>query len=220
VTERHPSLASILLPGLRFIDLNERRTTDQAELSDVSDADLCVLDLEMSGPNPQVHEILDIGAVRVALEEGLPEEASFGTRVRPKHIGTADQGALKVVGYSPRAWRDALSLEEAMEELVEFGRGAILAGWGIRLDLAFLLEALERTGLDWPFEPIVLDVQDVARAVLDSEEHGIDSWNLGRVADRLGIGRLGEHGALADAYATYDVLSRLVDLAREGAPHA
>ncbi len=214
------TLASILLPGLRLIDLNERQATEQAALSDIGDADLCVLDLEMSGPNPQVHEILDIGAVRVALEEGLPEEASFGTRVRPKHIGTADQGALKVVGYSPRAWRDALSLEEAMEELVEFGSGAILAGWGIRLDLAFLLEALERTGLDWPFEPVVLDVQDVARAILNSEEHGIDSWNLGRVADRLGIGRLGEHGALADAYATYDVLSKLVELAREGARNA
>jgi DNA polymerase III epsilon subunit-like protein len=32
------------------------------------------------------------------------------------------------------------------------------------------------------------------------------------VADRLGIGRMGEHGALADAFATYDVLCKLVDL--------
>ncbi|WBL36473.1 hypothetical protein O0235_02580 [Tepidiforma flava] len=39
----------------------------------------------------------------------------------------------------------------------------------------------------------------------------MDRFNLGHVADRLGIGRMGEHGALADAYATYDVLVKLVE---------
>ena len=39
----------------------------------------------------------------------------------------------------------------------------------------------------------------------------VDRFNLGHVADRLGIGRMGEHGALADAYATYDVLLKLME---------
>ncbi len=204
-------LAAILAPGLRWVDANTRQADRPAPPEALEGKELCILDLEMSGPDPQVHEILDIGAVRVFLEEGLPEEASFGTKVRPKHIGTANQASLRIVGYSPKAWRDAVSLEDAVAELVEFGAGAVLAGWGIRLDLAFLFEALERTGYEWPFADVVLDVQPVAQAVLD--EGTVDSWNLGHVADRLGIGRLGEHGALADAYAAYDVLAKLVELA-------
>ena len=35
------------------------------------------------------------------------------------------------------------------------------------------------------------------------------------LSDRLGIGRLGEHGALADAYATYDVLVKLLERAEK-----
>ncbi|GBD23699.1 DNA polymerase III PolC-type [bacterium HR29] len=204
-------LAAILAPGLRWVDANTRQADRPAPPEALEGRELCILDLEMSGPDPQVHEILDIGAVRVSLEEGLPEEASFGTKVRPKHIGTANQASLRIVGYSPKAWRDAVSLEDAVAELVEFGAGAVLAGWGIRLDLAFLFEALERTGYEWPFADVVLDVQPVAQAVL--KDGTVDSWNLGHVADRLGIGRLGEHGALADAYAAYDVLAKLVELA-------
>lgn len=207
-------LAAILAPGLRLVDLESRRADAPASPEALAGRELCILDLEMSGPDPQVHEILDIGAVRVSLEEGLPEEASFGTRVRPKHIGTANQASLRVVGYSPKAWRDAVPLEEAIAELVEFAAGTVLAGWGIRLDLAFLCEALERTGYEWPFAEVVLDVQPVAQALL--RDGTVDSWNLGHVADRLGIGRLGEHGALADAYAAYDVLAKLVSLEGSG----
>ena len=56
-----------------------------------------------------------------------------------------------------------------------------------------------------------LDVQPIARSILN--EGHVDRFNLGHVADRLGIGRMGEHGALADAYATYDVLLKLVERA-------
>lgn len=204
-------LPALLAPGLQWVDASARRAEGQAPPEALVGKELCIVDLEMSGPDPQLHEILDVGAVRVALEEGLPEEASFATKVRPKHIGTANQGSLRVVGYSPRAWRDAVSLEDAMADLVEFAAGTVLAGWGIRLDLAFLFEALERTGHEWPFADVVLDIQPVAQAVL--RDGTVDGWNLGHVADRLGIGRLGEHGALADAYAAYDVLARLLELA-------
>lgn len=208
-------LAAILTPGLRSVDVQARQAEGAAPPEALEGKELCILDLEMSGSDPRVHEILDIGAVRVSLEEGLPEEASFGTKVRPKHIGTANPAALRVVGYSPKAWRDAVPLEDAIAELVEFGAGTVLAGWGIRMDLAFLFEALERTGYEWPFADVVLDIQPVAQAVL--AEGTVDSWNLGHVADRLGIGRLGEHGALADAYAAYDVLAKLLELAQSAA---
>jgi DNA polymerase III epsilon subunit-like protein len=132
--------------------------------------------------------------------------------VRPKHIGNAIPGALKVVGYTPKAWKDSMELEAAIERFSELGREAVITGWGIGQDMAFLVEAMRRVGRPWPFAPVALDVQPIARHLLRDGGH-VDRFNLGHVADRLGIGRMGEHGALADAYATYDVLVKLVERA-------
>ena len=95
-----------------------------------------------------------------------------------------------------------------MERLAADGRGAIFAGWGFGQDLAFITESLRRTDTEWPFSSVVLDIQTVARRVLQGDAD-IDRFNLGYVADRLGIGRMGEHGALPDAYATFDILVEL-----------
>jgi DNA polymerase III alpha subunit (gram-positive type) len=168
---------------------------------------LLVMDLEMSGPRPRTHEVLDIGGIRAEISDGVPEAGSFGSRILPLHIGTADRGALKVVGYSSKAWKDALPFERAFEEFTKLGTGAVVAGWGIGHDMAFLSESYRRLGMDWPFAPVAVDIQFVARKILTKAD--VDRFNLGHVADRLGIGRMGEHGALADAYATYDVLVEL-----------
>jgi len=200
-------LIELLTPGLRQID--DQSLVPAANGTELERAQtLAVIDFEMSGPKPRMHELLDAGIVVCDLAGALPERASWGERIRPKHIGNAVPGALKVVGYSPKAWKQAITLEEAMAKLVELGRDSVITGWGIGQDIAFLLESLRRTETAWPFADVVLDIQPIARTLLGTE---VDRLNLGHVADRLGIGRLGEHGALADAYATYDVLVKLVE---------
>ncbi|MFN0148762.1 MAG: exonuclease domain-containing protein [Dehalococcoidia bacterium] len=208
------SLLAALQPGLSQLSPEGKRLPEPVDVA-VFDghAALIVIDLEMSGPNPQTHEVLELGGVRATLAPALPEEASWGAKVKPLHIGNAVPGALKVVGYNPKAWKQAIDLDEAMAKLVELGRGAIISGWGIGQDLTFLFETIRRTGGgDWPFAPFVLDVQPIARKLL-AGTGSVDRFNLGHVADRLGIGRMGEHSALADAYATYDVLVKLVERA-------
>ena len=203
------ALLQTLMPAVRKLTADGRLTPELAEALD-GHVSLFVIDLEMSGSNAQTHEVLDIGGVLAALSEGLPERESWGARVRPKHIGNGELGALKVVGYSPKAWKAAIELDAAMDRMAELGRDAILTGWGIGQDMAFIVESLKRLGRPWPFAPVALDVQTIARSVLNGTGD-VDRFNLGHVADRLGIGRLGEHGALADAYATYDVLLKLLE---------
>jgi DNA polymerase III alpha subunit (gram-positive type) len=172
---------------------------------------LFIADFEMSGPNPVVHEVLDVGWVIVDPGAALAEISSWGSRVKPRRIGNAEIGALKVVGYSPKAWREAVELEATVAKLIEEGSGAAFVGWGFNQDLAFVNELLRAAGSAWPFAPVAIDVQRIARQLLSRGET-VDRFNLGHVADRLGIGRLGEHGALADAYATFDVLVELAKL--------
>lgn len=205
-------LARVLAAGLRTLDNDGRLTAEAAEPAALDGLTaLLVVDLEMSGPNPQMHEVLDLGGVRTQLAPGLAEEEAYGARVRPRHIGNAVPGALKVVGYSPKAWKAAVELDEAFTRLEEIGRDSVVTGWGIGQDIAFLAESFRRLNRPWPFAPVALDVQPIARGLLPDGH--VDRFNLGHVADRLGIGRMGEHGALADAYATYDVLVKLVERA-------
>jgi DNA polymerase-3 subunit epsilon len=204
-------LFAALAPGLRCLAEDGHPITDPAgpELLDGLSS-LFVVDLEMSGSNAQSHEVLDLGGVRCALAPGLAEEEAWGARVRPKHIGNAIPAALKVVGYSSKAWKTAIELDAAFERFSELGRGAVITGWGISQDMAFMVESYRRLSQPWPFALIALDVQPIARKLLGGGGE-VDRYNLGHVADRLGIGRMGEHGALADAYATYDVLVKLLE---------
>jgi DNA polymerase III alpha subunit (gram-positive type) len=206
-------LLDLLKLGLRRLEPDGRLSSEAGDAGDLGGAaSLFVVDLEMSGPNVQMHEVLDLAGIRVALAPKFPEEEAWGGRVRPKHIGNAVPGALKVVGYSSKEWRTALELEEAVEKFSTTGRDAVVTGWGIGQDMAFLAETYRRLQQPWPFAMVALDVQPVARHLLKAGGQ-VDRFNLGHVADRLGIGRMGEHGALADAYATYDVLLKLVEQA-------
>jgi DNA polymerase III epsilon subunit-like protein len=210
------SQLSALATGLRHLEEGGRLTTEAAPASSLHGlSSLFVVDLEMSGSNPLQHEVLDVGGVRAALSAALPEEEAWGARVRPRHIGNAIPAALKVVGYSSKAWKDAINVEEALERFAEVGREAIITGWGIGQDMAFLVESFRRLDRPWPFATVAVDVQHIARRLLRGSGD-VDRFNLGHVADRLGIGRMGEHGALADAYATYDVLVKLLERAGDG----
>jgi DNA polymerase III alpha subunit (gram-positive type) len=206
------NLIELLARGLRRLDGDGRLLADAGAIEDFEGVtSLFVVDLEMSGPNAQMHEVLDLAGVRAQLSGKLPEEEAWGARVKPKHIGNAVPAALKVVGYSPKEWKTALDLEEALEKFSAAGKGAVVTGWGIGQDMAFLVETFRRLQRSWPFAPVALDVQPIARTLLKGGGQ-VDRFNLGHVADRLGIGRMGEHGALADAYATYDVLVKLLEL--------
>ena len=208
------AVEAFLQPGWRALAADGALLPRGEEHDGSVGARLLVVDLEMSGPSPREHEVIDIGGVLAPVARGFPEQGAWGSRVRPLHIGTANPGALKVTGYSSRKWRDAVPLEEAFERVVELGRGATIAGWGIGSDMAFLAESARRTGTPWPFADVAIDVQLIARRLLSRSD--VDRFNLGHVADRLGIGRLGEHTALADAYATYDVLVKLAERAGLG----
>jgi len=202
-------LRELLSRGLRRLEPDGKLTVEPTAADDLrATRHLFVVDLEMSGSNAQLHEVLDVGGVLTPLAPGLPEQGAWGARVKPKHIGNGEPGALKVVGYSPKGWKDALDLERAFEKFSDLGRDAVITGWGISQDMAFLVESFRRLGQPWPFATLALDVQPIARTILNDGR--VDRFNLGHVADRLGIGRMGEHGALADAYATYDVLVKLI----------
>lgn len=102
--------------------------------------DLLMFDLETSGLDPRVHEILEIGAVR--LTDDLRQKGEFVCKVQPLNIAAAMPEALAVNGYTAEQWRDAVPIRQALEQFVNFGDGAMLAGYNLAFDWEFLHAAL------------------------------------------------------------------------------
>jgi DNA polymerase III epsilon subunit-like protein len=62
---------------------------------------LAFIDLETTGMDPLKHEIIEIGCLLAKLDDKgqYVELESFELKVKPEHIETAEQEALRVNGY-------------------------------------------------------------------------------------------------------------------------
>jgi len=172
---------------------------------DVRSAPISFIDLEMTGLEGSKHEIVEIGLVKVSQPE-LEIIEKWEAKVRPEHPENADPEALKISGYDPEKWKDAVSLEEMMRILSEKAKGTILAGWNISCDYAFLDAAITRTGISLELHRRVLDVNSYAAAKLGYQ---FGASGLSSTAKSLGISLEGHHTALPDAMACYEVYKKV-----------
>ena len=161
-----------------------------------------VVDLETTGTNPRLHEITEIGAVRV---RGGVVEAELSTFVAVH--GPLPPSISALTGIHPADLVGAPSLGEAMATFLEFSRGAVLVAHNARFDLGFLRAAAAATGRTWP-EPQTLCTLALSRRVLHPGE--TRGHRLGELAAHLGARTEPTHRALADARATVDVLHALI----------
>lgn len=172
---------------------------------DTRKAPIVFIDLEMTGLEAHKHEIVEIGIVKVTYPE-LEIIDTWEAKVRPEHLETQDPEALRISGYDPEKWKDAISLREMMTTLSEKAKGAILAGFVPFADYAFLDTAVSVTGIQLEFHRRTLDVHSWAVALLGYE------WNdsgLSSMCQKLGIKLENHHTAMADAMATYELYKKV-----------
>src|ERR1035441_1042254 len=93
---------------------------------DFIDRSLVIVDLETTGLDPLVHEVIDIGAVRVD-QASLDIEATFSAKIAPAHIELANPIALQVNGYTPEGWRHAVDPRNGWLSFFAFGRQGVFA---------------------------------------------------------------------------------------------
>jgi DNA polymerase III epsilon subunit-like protein len=162
------------------------------------------LDLETTGLNPGIHEITEIGAVLVSQPDWQIIK-SFEAKTLPQHIETASPEALQIGHYDAAVWaRDGRPLKDALQELGEIGRGAILAGFNVTFDWAFLQAAFNQEGLDDPFYYHRYDVMSAAFSML-YDQPDFSKFSLRECCQFFGVTNRKAHTAYGDALATYEV---------------
>jgi len=196
--------------GLRVADLvgpaaTRREDPFAAAVDGAARGPLVVLDVETTGLDPELDEVIEVGAVRL---EGGRETATYHALVRPTRAvgesvhthGLTDE----LLAREGRPARDVLA------ELASFVGAAPAVGHNVEFDAAFLEANAARAGAALRL-PARIDTLVLSRRFLD-----LPRYDLATVLTHLG-GTMGTaHRALDDARAAAEVLRRLAPAVAAG----
>jgi DNA polymerase III subunit epsilon len=173
---------------------------------------LAFIDVETTGIDASRHEIIEIAAIITRMKDGvLTIVDQLDLKIIPKRIEDADPAALRINGYNDADWLFAVSLEEAMKSFAEKTAGAVFVAHNATFDWSFVDAAFKATGVENKLYFQKLDTLSLAFAVLHNADD-MSKLSLRVLCERYGIENLKAHSAYADAYATYEVFKKLLNL--------
>lgn len=154
---------------------------------------LVFLDLETTGTNPEINEIIEIGAVKLDSDK----ELLFQSLVKPR--GEVPYYITRLTGINSHELVNASSFNQIRHELAEFLGDAILIGHNLSFDLGFLAAAGLR------LENPTYDTLEIARLLFPA----LPEYSLSFLSTNLEVEHLPSHRALDDAMATLQVFNKL-----------
>ncbi len=177
------------------------------------------LNIKTSGPDPEKHGILSIGAVdseRTGKESYIYQVPRFEREkeIVPEYLEIADFKEHELRDPSKPHIRHALKL---FSELAETAKETNLAGQNTRLNAEFLKRAMEEYAMPWPFNKDYIDLLTTAINTYRAEnikipmrEKRID-LTFDMILWSVGLERsIGFHHSLEDANLEAEAYSRLV----------
>lgn len=173
---------------------------------------LAFVDIETTGLSTDTAEIVEIGVVLTKLKDGvLTIIDTLDIKIHPTHIETADPAALRINGYNEADWLFAVSLEDAMKTFAEKTEGAVFIAHNVLFDYKFIETALSQTETENKLYFQKLDTLSIAFGVLHNNDD-IGKLSLRALCEKFEIQNAKAHSAFADAYATYEVFKKLLNL--------
>lgn len=171
---------------------------------------IAVTDLEMTGLDPSIHEIIEIGLL-VVRQPSFEIIDTLNIKVKPEHPETASAEALAVTGYTSDGWKDALPLKEALELYAQKTVGGIFCAQTINNDWAFLSQGFRTTGVQHSMDYHMIDIPSIAWEKLRAT--GIKKIRLSELCKYFSIEpEPARHEAINGAMKAYEVLKKLLEL--------
>jgi DNA polymerase III epsilon subunit family exonuclease len=167
------------------------------------------LDIETTGLNFSVNEIIEIGCVVANPELEVIEE--FELKIKPEDISKADPVALKINHYDEKDWVAALSLEKALNIFSKKVKDCIMVGHNVSFDAGFLEYAFNKTEIKNSMHYHKLDTVSIAWAKLHNDPN-LEHLSLHEMCVRFDIKNERAHSALPDARATFELYKKLMEL--------
>lgn len=155
------------------------------------------LDLETTGLNKELDEIIEIGAIKATQSKTID---TFQAMVKPKK--KISYKIQKLTGITAELLENALPVKEVLPQLFDFIGDFPVVGHNISFDLSFINR---NSGFSISNE--VIDTLEIARVVLPTAA----SYRLVSLTEKL-VGSKGvQHRALEDARAAVDIFFKLLE---------
>ena len=174
------------------------------------DRPLAFTDVETTGTDPLVHEIIEIGLV-VVDQKTFQVIDELDVKIEPTWIDKAEPQALAVNGYKAEDWLHAISLREAMAYYAAKTEGGIFVAHNAKFDWPFISQAFWLTDVKNQTDYHVLC--SMSMAFLKLRRAGLRGVNLKLVARHLGVPEEPlPHRAINGARTAYEVFKKLDSL--------
>lgn len=177
------------------------------------DRNLLVCDVETTGANPRVHQIVSIGALLLD-RTTLDEVTSMTTLVQlaPEALAHADPKSMQIHGLSIRQLGAAPTPIEVVTRFLDnFGANFYFCGWNICFDTQFLGALFEQAGRRLDFDTLrfhKLDLWSLLEVAWLRGVFPVPPESLSRVCRVFGIERQHVHDSLEDARITAKILRK------------
>ena len=192
-----------LIPGLEGYLTDDDQVVVNAGEQDLSE-DIVVLDFETTGLNTSRDRIIEIGAARLSHGQVV---STYSQLINPER--ELPERITEITHITSQMLRDAPSLQEKINEFLEFLDGAAIAAHNAKFDCSVFASEMKRLGLPEYSAP-VLDTLMLARKMYPD----LSSHKLGAVCKHLNVSLKGAHRAVNDAAATAKCLAAMIDEAR------
>ncbi len=174
------------------------------------DRPIAITDLETTGLDPTIHEIIDVGLI-VIHPQTFEILFTLDKKVKPRHIEMATPKALEVNGYNETEWVHAPDLKSVMETYATFAKNAVFCSHNITFDWAFMEVAFKKTEVLNTMDYHRLDLFTMACVLL--RKRGLTKFRLKNICEFLDIPPEPDmHRAFNGTFSAYEVYKKLAEL--------
>lgn len=182
----------------------------------MKDHNLAFIDTETTGTDPERHEIIELAVIiaKQVNREGrgpkleIIEEIEW--KIKPEHLDTAEEAALRVNGYNEVDWMFASSLTNVMQEFAKKTQSCSFVSHNLTFDYNFVMKAFEKTGIENNMHYAKLDTISIAFARLYDAPQA-DKFSLRALCELLKVENSKAHTALADTRALVECYKKLMN---------
>lgn len=160
------------------------------------------LDVETTGLNPAVHEIIDIAIIGSGI--------NYHKKVKPLNLEYASPEALLINGFTSLKWRYADQPEEVAREIAPLIAGATIVGHNPFFDMSFIEELFHQYDIDVQYDRRLIDTVTLAHAHL--KPLGCNSLSLDNIRVFMGWSLLDNHTAYQDAIDCMKLYDDLISI--------
>ncbi|MFY9357604.1 MAG: PolC-type DNA polymerase III, partial [Defluviitoga tunisiensis] len=173
------------------------------EDKNIEEAEYVVFDLETTGLEPALNEIIEIGAVKL---KDMKIVSKFHRLVKPKK--PVSQFTTNLTGITNEMLEKENPIEVVLPEFLSFIENTILVAHNAEFDYRFLREWVSKV-YNEHFEQTYIDTLALSKSLLN-----LKGYSLDKVVDELNLGNFEHHRAHEDANVTALVFIKLIEMAK------